>query len=58
MEQDAIAAAGFANPATVSITGLFVIARALRDHAGVDALIVASAIGRGVGFAVIPTVWD
>ena len=30
---------GFANPATISIAGLFVVARALRDHAGVDAVI-------------------
>lgn len=28
--------AGFANPATVSIAGLFVVARALRDHAGLE----------------------
>ena len=32
---------GFANPATVSIAGLFVVARAVRDHAGIDRALAA-----------------
>lgn len=31
-----VAFLGFASPATVSIAGLFVVARAVRDHAGLD----------------------
>lgn len=27
---------GFSNPATISVAGLFVVARAIRDHAGLD----------------------
>lgn len=41
-----LALAGLASPATVSIAGLFVIARAVRDHAGLDA-ILARALGDG-----------
>jgi di/tricarboxylate transporter len=30
---------GFSNPATISIAGLFIVSRALRDHAGLDSLV-------------------
>ncbi len=35
---------GFANPATISVAGLFVVSRAVRDHAGLQA-----AVGRALG---------
>ncbi len=38
---------GFANPATVTVAGLFVLARAVQDHAGVERLL-ARLLGDGV----------
>lgn len=40
--------AGFSNPATISVAGLFVVARAVRDHAGLDQA-VARLLGDGTG---------
>ena len=42
--------AGLANPATITIAGLFVVARALREHAGIDATI-GRLLGSGDGGA-------
>jgi di/tricarboxylate transporter len=39
---------GLANPATISIAGLYVVARAIRDHAGLDHL-VTRFLGDGSG---------
>jgi di/tricarboxylate transporter len=41
-----LAFAGLASPATISIAGLFVVARAVRDHAGLDA-VLARVLGDG-----------
>lgn len=38
--------AGLSSPATISIAGLFVVARAVRDHAGLDA-VLARTLGDG-----------
>jgi di/tricarboxylate transporter len=43
-----VAFLGFANPATISIAGLYVLVRGLRDHAGVDR-VVGRALGDGSG---------
>ncbi|GGI02670.1 SLC13 family permease [Egicoccus halophilus] len=39
---------GLANPATISIAGLFVVARAVRDHAGIDG-VIGRFLGDGSG---------
>ncbi|MFA9444042.1 SLC13 family permease [Egicoccus sp. AB-alg6-2] len=41
---------GLANPATISIAGLFVVARAVRDHAGIDG-VIGRFLGDGSGGA-------
>ncbi|HSK22847.1 MAG TPA: SLC13 family permease [Egicoccus sp.] len=41
---------GFANPATIAVAGLFVVARAMRERGGVDAAL-ARVLGNGTGGA-------